>query len=182
MIDKIYPWLGYQVQTTHCTEHWSTDCRHGDVVTWTRFLVYCPFVQVIYWSSVDFHTQRASDAVFDFFFFEVVLNKLLNKLLHCQWFKAPWSSYDFTVMQPANVNISVFMNPFSYLTDIINTESIHICVQNKYSKNVYYIETSMHFSITIHICEIFYIKISVWFFSTVCCLMTGELLLVCLLF
>ena len=63
VIDKIYPFLGYKVQTTHCSTHWSSACRH-----WWGSDMEMFFWITGHWSAVDSPHKEPLIQIFDFLF------------------------------------------------------------------------------------------------------------------
>ena len=92
---------------------WETGCNHWTWFTyfhyrvWMKYLIWCHHMETL--SALPalcegnplvtggFPSQRASSTGF-VVFFDVSLNKLLSKQLHCWWFEMPWSSCVLTVM------------------------------------------------------------------------------------
>ena len=63
---------------------------NDDVMKWSHFLHYWPFVREIHRSPVYF-PQRPVTRRFDAFF-DVRLNKRVSKHSRCRWFETPWHS------------------------------------------------------------------------------------------
>ena len=69
----------------------STICSHDDVIKWKHFLCYWPFARGIHRSPVNPHSQRPVTRSFDVFF-DLRLNKRLNKQSRPRWFETPLRS------------------------------------------------------------------------------------------
>ena len=65
--------------------------NHDDVIKWKHFPRYWPFVRRIHRAPVNFLSQRPVTRNFDDFF-DLHLNKCLNKQSRCWWFETPLSS------------------------------------------------------------------------------------------
>ena len=75
------------------------NCIHDEVMTWKHFLRYWPFVRgnPLVTLVIDWRIQRAVRRSFDVFF-EVRLNKQLDKQQSCQWSETLWCLCDIAVM------------------------------------------------------------------------------------
>ena len=82
--------------------------RHHDMLTWTCYLCYWPFVRRNNTKDSPYKGQAmCSLAVF----FVVGMNNLLNKQWSCQWFEVPSCSCKITVMSSDTLNIILwFLN------------------------------------------------------------------------
>ena len=77
------------IQTQNCV--FASPITHDDVIKWKHYPRYWPSVRRNSPVTDEFPTQRPVTRSFDVFF-DLCLNKWLNKPLRRRWFETPWCS------------------------------------------------------------------------------------------